>query len=118
MINYGTNDDRSRKPNPTVAASIMQSLAALRASAPEAQIIIIIPFGQYCATELKVAVDARKKTSPADSKIAVIDLGPGVARNLDYHEPNGFMGGLHPNDRGHANHAAAIIQQMMKLIEK
>jgi len=117
MINYGTNDDRSRKPNPTVAASITQCLAALRASAPNAQIIIIIPFGQYCATDLKDAVDARKKARPADTKIAVIDLGPGVARNLDYHEPNGLMGGLHPNDRGHANFAATIIPQMMKLIE-
>ncbi|MCX6872591.1 MAG: SGNH/GDSL hydrolase family protein [Verrucomicrobia bacterium] len=118
MINYGTNDDRSHKPNPVVAASITQCLAALRASAPNTQIIILIPFGQYCATDLKDAVDARKKARPADTKIDVIDLGPGVARNLDYQEPNGLMGGLHPNDRGHANFAAAIIPQMMKLIEK
>ncbi|MEI7903100.1 MAG: SGNH/GDSL hydrolase family protein [bacterium] len=118
MINYGTNDDRSRKPNPVVAASITPCLAALRASAPNAWIVILIPFSQFCATDLKDAVEARKKGSPADTQIAVIDLGPGVARNLDYNEPHGLMGGLHPNDRGHANFAAAIIPQMMKLIEK
>ena len=40
-----------------------------------------------------------------------------ISRNLDYHEPHGLMGGGHPNDRGHANFVAAIIPQMMKLIE-
>jgi len=49
--------------------------------------------GAYFSVDLKDAVQARKKDSPADTKIAVIDLGPGVARNLDYHEPNGLMGG-------------------------
>ena len=93
-------------------------ICALGALARNAQIIILIPFGQYCATDLKDAVDARKKAHPADTKIDVIDLGPGVARNLDYNEPQGLMGGLHPNDRGHANFAAAIIAQMVKLIEK
>jgi lysophospholipase L1-like esterase len=115
MINYGTNDDRSHVSNPIVAASITQCLAALRASAPDARIIIIIPFGQYCAKDLKEAVDARKNARPADAKISIIDLGPGVAKNLEV--ANGLMGGLHPNDRGHANFAAAIIPQMMKLIE-
>ena len=88
----------------------------MRASAPNAQIIILIPFGQYFAKELKDAVDARRKARPADAKIAIIDLGPEVAKNLEV--ANGLMGGLHPNDRGHANFAAAIIPQMMKLLEK
>jgi lysophospholipase L1-like esterase len=117
MINYGTNDILHKSNPSDTIASITQCLAALRASAPNAQIIILIPFGQYFARELKDAVDARKKARPADTKIAVIDLGPGVAKNLDYNEPNGLMGGLHPNDRGHANFAAAIIPQMVKLIE-
>ena len=116
LINYGTNDILHRSNPSDVAASITQCLAALRASAPDARIIILIPFGQYCATDLKDAVDARNRTRPADSRISIIDLGPEVAKNLEV--PNGLMGGLHPNDRGHANFAAAIIPQMMKLIEK
>ena len=115
MINYGTNDILHKSNPSDTAASITQCLAALRASAPNAQIIILIPFGQYFARELKDAVDARKKARPADAKIAIIDLGPAVAKNLEV--PNGLMGGLHPNDRGHANFAAAIIPQMVKLIE-
>ncbi len=116
MINYGTNDGLHKSNPSDTAASITQGLAALRASAPNAQIIILIPFGQYFAKELKDAVDARRKARPADAKIAIIDLGPEVAKNLEV--ANGLMGGLHPNDRGHANFAAAIIPQMMKLLEK
>ena len=70
---------------------------------------------QYYAKELKEAFEARKNARPADAKIAIIDLGSEVAKNLEV--PNGLMGGLHPNDRGHANFAATIIPQMVKLIE-
>jgi len=31
-------------------------------------------------------------------------------------DSNGLMGGLHPNDRGHANFAAAMIPQMTTLL--
>ena len=42
--NYGTNDTlHNSNPNDTNAA-INQALAALRASAPNAQIIVVIPF--------------------------------------------------------------------------
>ncbi len=30
---------------------------------------------------------------------------------------NGLMGGLHPNDRGHANFAAKIIPQVMTILD-
>jgi len=115
MINYGTNDILHKSNPSDTAASITQCLAALRVSSPNAQIILLIPFGQYFAKELKDAVDARKKARPADAKIAIIDLGPEVAKNLE--APNGLMGSLHPNDRGHAHFAAAIIPQMVKLME-
>ena len=116
MINYGTNDILHKSNPSDVAASITQCLAALRASAPDARIIILIPFGQYFSKELNDAVEARNKARPADARISIIDLGPEVAKNLE--APNGLMGGLHPNDRGQANFAAAIIPQMIKLIEK
>ena len=115
MINYGTNDILHKSNPSDTAACITQCLAALRDSAPNARIIILIPFGQYYAKELKGSVEARKKARPADARIAIIDLGPEVAKNLEV--PNGLMGGLHPNDRGHANFAAAIIPQMVKLLE-
>ena len=61
MINYGTNDSLHQSNPSDTLASIVQSLAALRKSAPEAQIIVIIPFGQYYAKELKEAVEIHKK---------------------------------------------------------
>ena len=115
LINYGTNDILHKSNPSDTAASITQCLGALRASAPASQIVVLIPFGQYYARELKAAVEARVKADPPDTRIAVIDLGPGVARNLA--AKNGLMGGLHPNDRGHANLAAAIIPQVLAILE-
>ena len=114
MINYGTND-ALHKFNPSdTTASIVQSLASLRKSAPDAHIIVIIPFGQFYARELKGAVEVHKKNHPGDNKIAIIDMGPAVAKTLA--AKKGLMGGLHPNDKGHAFFAAKIIPQMMRIL--
>ena len=114
MINYVTNDSLHKSNPSDTMASIVQGLAALRTSAPDAQIIVVIPFGQYYAKELKEAVAIHKKAHPADAKIAIIDLGPAVAKTLA--AKNGLMGGLHPNDRGHAIFAARIIPQMLAIL--
>ena len=113
MINYGSNDALHNSNRSDTLASIVQSLAALRTGAPDAEIIVLIPFGQYYAKELKEAVEIHKKAHAADAKIAIIDLGPSVARTLA--AKNGLMGGLHPNDRGHAIFAAKIIPQIMTI---
>lgn len=116
LINYGTNDILHKSNPSDTAASMTQCLGALRASAPAAQIVVLIPFGQYYARELKAAVAARVTADPPDSRLAVIDLGPGVARNLA--AKNGLMGGLHPNDRGHANLAAEIIPRLLAILAR
>lgn len=114
LINYGTND-ALHKSNPSdTVASITQCLAALRKSAPKAQIVLLIPFGRYCLTEITAAVKNYRESQPGDQKISVIDLGPGVPRNLGVKD--GLMGGLHPNDRGHALFAAQIIPQIITLL--
>tara|TARA_R110002096_G_scaffold292391_4_gene486943 strand:+ start:17036 stop:18235 length:1200 start_codon:yes stop_codon:yes gene_type:complete len=115
MINYGTND-ALHKSNPSdTLASMTQCLGALRKSAPEAQIVLLIPFGQYFAAELKQAVEMHREAHPTDDQVAIIDLGPGVKRTLAVKD--GIMGGLHPNDRGHANFAARIIPQLMRILD-
>jgi lysophospholipase L1-like esterase len=115
LINYGTNDSLHHSNPSDTRASMIQGLAAMRRSAPAAQIIVIIPFGQYYAKELKEAVEIHRKMHSTDAKIAVIDLGPSVARTLA--AKNGLMGGLHPNDRGHAIFAAKIIPQVMTILD-
>ena len=112
FINYGTNDSLRKLDPADLKASINQSLAALRKSAPDAQIIVLIPFGQYCPALLKEAVELRQKA--ADSKIALIDLGPGVARSLT--PKDRALGDLHPNDRGTANFAALLIPHVLNIL--
>jgi lysophospholipase L1-like esterase len=111
LINYGTNDALHKSNLADTLASMIQSLAALRKSAPDAQIIVLIPFGQYYAKELYLAVEIHKADHPTDKKISLIDLGPAVARTLA--TKNGLFGGLHPNDRGHAIFAAQIIPRVI-----
>ncbi|MEI7729784.1 MAG: SGNH/GDSL hydrolase family protein [Verrucomicrobiota bacterium] len=115
LINYATNDSLHKSNPSDTFASIIQGLAALRKSAPEAQIILLIPFGQYYAKELKTAVAIHKQNHPGDTKLSIIDLGPSVAKTLS--AKNGLMGGLHPNDRGHAIFAAKIIPQLMMILK-
>lgn len=115
LINYGTND-KLHKSNPSdTLASMTQSLAALRKSAPDAQIILLIPFGQYFAIELKQAVASHQQAHPDDQKVSIIDMGPKVPKMLS--GKNGIFGGLHPNDRGHANFAAKIIPQVLEILD-
>jgi hypothetical protein len=86
----------------------------LRKSAPDVQIILIVPFGQYYARELRNAIEIHMANHPADAKVGVIDLGPAVAKTLA--TKNGLMGGLHLNDRGHAVFASQIIPQVMGIL--
>ena len=116
MINYGTNEAVHKDDPSDTAASIKQGLAALRKSAPDAEIVVLIPFGQYKAKELKEAVALHKQNHPEETKMDIIDLGPEVARTLS--GKNGVMGGLHPNDKGHALFAAKIIPQLMTILAK
>jgi len=110
LINYGTNDALCQQNPSDVQASIRQAVDALRQAAPQAHLFVLIPFGQYKATELKRAVSEFKAARPNDDRITLIDLGPDVARALT--PPKGFWGDLHPNPRAHAMLAARIIAQV------
>lgn len=114
LINYGTNDELHHSDRSETRASMVQGLAALRRSAPDAWIVLIIPFGQYYAAELKQAVERHRQAHPRDRKVAIIDFGPDIARALA--TKKGLLGGLHPNDRGHAHFAASILAQLMPLL--
>lgn len=115
LINYGTNDAIHPTNASDVQASMAQALRALRDAAPAAQIFILIPFGQYKAAELKHTVTAYLAERPAERRVAVIDLGPDVARSL---AANGYWGGLHPNPRAHAALAAGIIARITTALAK
>ena len=114
LINYGTNDKIHGCPPSDVSASIVQGLAALRKAAPEAQIIVLIPFGGFCDKELLAAVELHKNAHPLDKKIETINLGrEGVYAS---HAKDSPFGDLHPNDRGSSNFAAKIIPQVIRIL--
>ena len=125
LVNYGTND-RLRQLDPSdTRAAITQGLAALRAAAPNAQIIVLIPFGQFYAKELHAAVQARRQAD--DRRVHVIDLGDGIRRALDDRPNNpetvapgearkALLGNLHPNDRGAAYLAALVTPQVLAIL--
>ena len=111
LINYGTNDALWKQNASDVQASMSQCLFALRKAAPDARIVILIPFGQYKAKELYRAVNEFKTACPDQRRLSVIDLGQDAARALTVKK--GYWGGLHPNPRAHATFAAKIVAQLM-----
>jgi len=114
LINYGTNDVL-HKANPSdVVASMAQCLTALRKAAPAAQIVLLVPFGQYKADEIKQVVANYLNAHPEDKKVSIIDLGTDAAAALRV--KNGYWGGLHPNPRAHAAFAARLIPQLMPFL--
>jgi hypothetical protein len=110
LINYGTNESLSGSNPSDVQASIARCLVALRGAAPKARLFVIVPFGQFKATEIHTAVSAYQTAHPEEDRMAVIDLGPTVANAL---AANGYWGGLHPNARAHATLAARILAHVI-----
>lgn len=108
-INYGTNDDFMRMDVSDRQASVTQCVTALRRAAPDAHIIVMIPFEQFMVAQLKAGVLAYQKANPKDSKVRILDLGKTVGRSLD---DNKYWGGVHPNMKGHAVFAAQIVAEL------
>ena len=115
LINYGTNDAIHKTNDSDLNASIAQCLPALRAAAPAAHLVLIIPFGQYRARELRRAVADFVSAHPEDKKVSVIDLGQEAANAL---KVSGYWGGLHPNPRAHATFAAQITAKLISLLRE
>ena len=115
LINYGTNDAIHPENPSDVKASMSQCLPALRSAAPAAHIVLLIPFGQYKAKEIRETVAAYQTAHPDDHRVSIIDLGPEAAKALTV---NGYWGGLHPNPRAHATFAAQITAELMAILCK
>ncbi len=116
LINYGTNDALWRSNPGDVRASMLQCLAALRQSAPQAHIFLIVPFGQYKAAEHEQTVEAYRTAYPRDGRVSLLNMGPEVAMALA--AKKGYWGGLHPNPRAHALFAVKITAQVMATLCK
>jgi hypothetical protein len=120
IFNYMVNDAGSAAPLADVRASVIGSLSALRTAAPNAWIMVVVPQGlastrvyprggPYIAG-LRDAVEAYVAAHPTDRRVAVVDLGVGVANAL---ASPAYGGGVHPNSAGHAFTAAHLLPEIL-----
>lgn len=115
FVNYCTNDILHKSNYSDTCASITQYTAALRKSAPEAYIVLLVPFGQYYAKELHEWYERFRQENPLDRKVGLIDLGRDEAKAIS---TNTVYGGLHPNDRACANFAVKILPRLLLLMNE
>lgn len=94
---WGTNDGLQNANSGTFQASVAGLYAALRAAAPNAYLLKVIPYGGYKRADILAAL----ASLPVDSKRQVIDLAIDQ-RQADY-------GGVHPGRTGHAQIAPMIM---------
>jgi lysophospholipase L1-like esterase len=120
VINYGTNEALSSSNLSDFKASISKGLAALQNAAPQAKIIICIPFGlgnariypggvQYIQA-IKDAVYQFKQSHPSGKNAEILDLGKDVANAL---ASPAYGGSVHPNAAGHAFIASNLLPLLM-----
>ncbi|MFM0663325.1 SGNH/GDSL hydrolase family protein [Paraburkholderia sediminicola] len=120
LINYMTNEALKSANLSDAQASVTQALAALRASAPLAVIVVLMPFGlQYSATypqtyvtALRQGVGAYQASHPFDTRISLVDFGVGLATTLNNAQ---FATGnfVHPSVAGHALVAPRVTRAVM-----
>ncbi len=121
LINYGVNECLSGSDPADMKASVTQALLALRRAAPRAQLLVLVPPGlpdariyprgpAYIAA-LHAGVAAYQAAHPADTKAALIDLGPDIARALG---SPAYGGGVHPHAAGHAVLAPLVLQALLR----
>lgn len=115
-INYATNDALQTKTVADMQASITQSITALRLAAPNAKILIQIPFGlqnlaKYPTTTYVAAIKAAVATHSSDANVFLLDFGVSLANKI---QGVGFINGdgVHPLQTGHALVAPMVSQKI------
>ena len=124
FINYGTNEYLQSKSTSDLQAAVTMCMTSLRAAAPLAKIIPLIPFGLQYLTKysntayvaaIRAGFAAYQSANPGDTNVQLLDLGKSFAYTIQ--SPNYISSDLiHPNQAGHAITApqvtAAIVQAL------
>ena len=102
LVNMGTNGGLAS------STTLADWLADVRAAAPTAKIVVLVPFGQNAVSNITAGFNAYQTASP-DSRCKLIDLGAieGVGPTIataTYRTTDG----LHPDKREHARLGAVI----------
>jgi hypothetical protein len=119
-VNYGTNEELQSSNTTDMENSIEGCLAALRAAAPNAYILVYVPFDLYdltimpngatYAADIKAAVSVYLSAHTSDTKTFTIDYGNGLAQTVGLLNGNT---GVHPNIQGHALISTYTIQTVL-----
>lgn len=119
-INYGTNEAIYGISTSDMMTSIQSGLTALRTAAPNAWLLMTVPFGLYYnssyatyVSSIKTAFNNYLSANPTDTKAALLDLGNTFSNVINN---SGFIGSdhVHPTERGYAviaPHVSAFIHQ-------
>ncbi len=114
LINLGTNDEIFG--NTFTGNRMLEVLQYIRAKAPNALIIVVIPFGGFMRTGITNAFNTF-----ADANSIKIDLGDfGEKGTTDYTVDGNIYArdGLHPNIWSHARYAARMSRDFTKAMAK
>ncbi len=102
FINHGTNG--------STAAQIKTFMESMRTAAPSAKIVLIVPFGQYAASNMTTALSDYQAAHPADTKVYKIDTG------VDYDNTGAYTtDGLHPSVSGHQAYHDGLLPLLQAL---
>jgi hypothetical protein len=121
-INYATNEELHLSNYTDLPASIEGGLSALRKAAPDAWIVVYVPFNLYSPTIyprgvqviniLKTSVDQYKLAHPRDKRTVLVDYGPEFSQTV----VTAGGGDIHPNLKGHeliAAHTTATVVEIL-----
>jgi lysophospholipase L1-like esterase len=103
VLNQGTND---RDASPAVfSPEFARYLGIIRAGYPNAQILVLRPFGGY--REVEVKAETQVKIAAGDARMFYVDT-TGWLTAADYTE------GLHPNIIGHQKATTQLVAELKK----
>ena len=105
VINLGQNDQCGREPEETFTASYVRFVRRIRARLPDAQIVMLRPFGGAYEKAARKAADLLQS---GDRRVTFVDTS-GWLEKAD------FVDGTHPTEAGHAKVARRLVPLLQPL---
>lgn len=101
---HGQNDGGISTPD--IDAAVTAWITRVRAAAPAARIVLVVPYSQTAVAGITQAVQDYKAAHPSEHKLFLIDLGS--AGNAIVSAPGGTADGLHPTAASNDSLAALV----------
>ncbi len=106
VINLGTNDHNLKVPTALFLKTYNKFLTDLCSVYPKSSFVILIPFNQSYASQIKELIQIKHKS---DKKLYLVDTENWLANN-------DFTDGTHPSDTGHLKVSNELVKIIKPLI--